>query len=149
MPEFIDHMTGECIIKPAMDPCGHVLGYDSWMKILGGYNGPKNTCPFSRIKVTRRQLIKLTKDNYDDHKDKITEIGAKVDETEQQSDDSKKSASSNAKSKSKAKSKTKGKSKSTSKKGGNKEETEENDNDIEMKEAAKGGKNKRKSKSKK
>merc|ERR1712130_49756 len=31
LPDFIDQMTGEQIVNPAISPHGYVLGYDSWI----------------------------------------------------------------------------------------------------------------------
>lgn len=43
---FIDVMTMTEVVKPTISPYGHVLGYDSWMKLLN--REPKNTCPFTK-----------------------------------------------------------------------------------------------------
>lgn len=43
---FIDVLTMEEVVKPAISPYGHVLGYDTWMKVLN--REPKNTCPFTK-----------------------------------------------------------------------------------------------------
>ena len=32
--------------KPTISPFGHVMGYDSWMRVLNG--NPKNICPFTK-----------------------------------------------------------------------------------------------------
>merc|ERR1712233_250700 len=83
MPEFVDIMTGIGVIKPAISPYGHVLGYDTWCKILRT-SKHKNLCPFTLQKMTRRSLVKLTKTNgfigtveclkecFDSHKKPIT-----------------------------------------------------------------------------
>jgi len=73
MPDFIDSITGENVIKPTISPYGHVLGYDTWTKILRT-SKTKNVCPFTVQKLTRRSLIKLTKENYEEYKDKIKNI---------------------------------------------------------------------------
>lgn len=39
-------MTMAEVVKPAISPYGHVLGYDSWVKLLN--REPKNTCPFTK-----------------------------------------------------------------------------------------------------
>ena len=45
-------MTMEEVVKPAISPYGHVLGYDTWMKVLN--REPKNTCPFTKkVKLDR------------------------------------------------------------------------------------------------
>eukprot|EP01083_Nonionella_stella_P111441 326835_1 len=79
MPHFVDIMTGVNVIRPAISPYGHVLGYDTWCKILRT-SKHKNMCPFTLQKMSRRSLVKITKANYDEYKDKITNI------TKQQTD---------------------------------------------------------------
>ena len=39
-------MTYEEVVKPAISPYGHVLGYDTWIRVLN--REPKNTCPFTK-----------------------------------------------------------------------------------------------------
>lgn len=39
-------MTMMPVVKPAISPYGHVMGYDSWVKVLS--KNPKNTCPFTK-----------------------------------------------------------------------------------------------------
>ena len=39
-------MTMMPVEKPAISPYGHVMGYDSWVKLLN--RNPKNTCPFTK-----------------------------------------------------------------------------------------------------
>merc|ERR1712048_1452492 len=73
MPDFKDIITGDCVVKPTMSPYGHVLSYDTWTKILRT-SKQKNICPFTCQKLTRRSLIKLTKENYDEYKDQIRNI---------------------------------------------------------------------------
>jgi len=73
MPDFKDIITGDCVVKPTMSPYGHVLSYDTWTKILRTAK-TKNTCPFTCQKLTRRSLIKLTLENYDEYKDQIKGI---------------------------------------------------------------------------
>ena len=73
MQDFVDIITGEKVVKPAISPYGHVLGYDTWTKILRT-SKTKNVCPFTVQKMSRRDLIKLTKANYDEYKDQIRNI---------------------------------------------------------------------------
>jgi len=73
MPDFKDIITGDCVIKPTMSPYGHVLSYDTWTKILRT-SKQKNVCPFTCQKLTRRSLIKLTKENYAEYKGQIRNI---------------------------------------------------------------------------
>ena len=46
MKDLIDPMTMMPVVKPAISPYGHVMGYDSWVKVLN--RNPKNTCPFTK-----------------------------------------------------------------------------------------------------
>eukprot|EP01084_Bolivina_argentea_P154951 270076_1 len=72
---FLDVMTGSPIKQPAISPSGHVLGYESWTKILR-MSSCKNLCPFTKQPLTRRSLIKLTNDNYQNYKNKIADLTA-------------------------------------------------------------------------
>mmetsp|Transcript_18811 Transcript_18811/g.36883 ORF Transcript_18811/g.36883 Transcript_18811/m.36883 type:complete len:1026 (+) Transcript_18811:119-3196(+) len=65
-------MTYEPVYDPALSPYGHVMGYDTWLRVLG--REPRNTCPFTKQKLTRRSLIKLTTDNIDEYRDKIQQV---------------------------------------------------------------------------
>ena len=69
-PRFIDPFTKCEITTPAISPYGHVCEYDTWTKVLRT-QGVVDTCPFTRKRVTRRQLVKLTKDNIDEFQEKI------------------------------------------------------------------------------
>jgi len=69
-PRFIDPFTKCEITTPAISPYGHVCEYDTWTKVLRT-PGVIDTCPFTRKHVTRRQLVKLTKENIDEFEDKI------------------------------------------------------------------------------
>eukprot|EP00486_Rosalina_sp_Unknown_P000837 CAMPEP_0201565916 /NCGR_PEP_ID=MMETSP0190_2-20130828/5343_1 /ASSEMBLY_ACC=CAM_ASM_000263 /TAXON_ID=37353 /ORGANISM="Rosalina sp." /LENGTH=567 /DNA_ID=CAMNT_0047983969 /DNA_START=310 /DNA_END=2013 /DNA_ORIENTATION=+ len=73
LPDFQDIITGSVIVKPAISPHGHVLGYDTWTKILRTTK-QKNTCPFTLQHMTRRSLVKLTKDNIDQYKEIMVNI---------------------------------------------------------------------------
>jgi len=75
MRDFVDIMTGMGVEKPAISPYGHVLGYETWTMLLRTAKH-KNVCPFTMQKLTRRSLVKLTKDNYDEYKDQIKNISA-------------------------------------------------------------------------
>lgn len=69
IPDYMDACTFEPVRRPAISPYGHVLGMDTWTRIL-----KNNTCPMTNQKLTRRMLTKLTKKNYDGYKDKIRHI---------------------------------------------------------------------------
>ncbi|CBK22520.2 uncharacterized protein [Blastocystis hominis] len=62
-------MTMMPVVKPAISPYGHVMGYDSWVKVLN--RNPKNTCPFTKKKLTRRSLVKLTAENIEEYRGMI------------------------------------------------------------------------------
>lgn len=63
LPDFIDAITLEEVIRPAISPYGHVLGYDTWSRCLS--QQPKNTCPFTKKPLSHRDLILLTSNNID------------------------------------------------------------------------------------
>ena len=79
-------MTMAEVVRPAISPYGHVLGYDSWMKLLN--REPKNTCPFTKQvgvklsdnvkKLNRRQLVKLTMSNIEEYRDKIVQTSSGI-----------------------------------------------------------------------
>ncbi|CAG8607895.1 6912_t:CDS:10 [Ambispora leptoticha] len=74
LPGFVDPITLEEVIKPAISPYGHVMGYDSWVRCLSS-NTQKNTCPLTKKPLTKRELVILTKDNIDEFRDKIVNQG--------------------------------------------------------------------------
>ena len=59
LPGFIDPITLEQIVKPAISKYGHVMGYDSWVRCLNNWEGKKNTCPLTKKPLTKRELGKL------------------------------------------------------------------------------------------
>jgi len=69
LPGFKDVITMEEIEQPAISPYGHVLGFRTWLRIL--QREPKNTCPFTKQAIQKRDLIRLTLDNIDEHRPKI------------------------------------------------------------------------------
>jgi hypothetical protein len=72
-PEYLldmnDAMTMKPMSAPAISPFGHVLDYTTWLRLLR--ETPQNTCPFTKQKVTRRDLVKLTAENMEEYRDKI------------------------------------------------------------------------------
>jgi hypothetical protein len=72
IPDFIDPITMAPVVCPALSPFGHVLGYDTWCKVLR--EEPKNTCPFTKKPLTRRDLIKLTTENFEELKSKLLNV---------------------------------------------------------------------------
>jgi len=67
---MLDPMTSEKIERPAISPYGHVMDYNSWCAVLRNPK-TKNQCPFTKQAVTRRALVKLTKENIAEYVDKI------------------------------------------------------------------------------
>ena len=72
LPGFMDPLTRMPIEEPAISPYGHVCGYDVWCKILR-QEGTKDTCPFTRQPLKRRQLVILTHDNILEYREKMVE----------------------------------------------------------------------------
>ncbi|KAL7315224.1 hypothetical protein PS15m_006701 [Mucor circinelloides] len=71
LPGFIDPITLDEVIKPAISTYGHVMGYDSWVRCLTNWEGKKNICPLTKKPLTKRDLIVLTPDNIEAYRDKI------------------------------------------------------------------------------
>ncbi|CAG8702736.1 5798_t:CDS:10, partial [Funneliformis caledonium] len=67
LPGFIDPITLEAVVKPAISPYGHVMGYDSWVRCLSSET-KKNICPLTKKPLTKRELVILTKDNIDQYR---------------------------------------------------------------------------------
>ncbi|CAI2184901.1 837_t:CDS:10 [Funneliformis geosporum] len=67
LPGFIDPITLEAVVKPAISPYGHVMGYDSWVRCLSS-EAKKNICPLTKKPLTKRELVILTKDNIDQYR---------------------------------------------------------------------------------
>ena len=65
-------MTCEPMSDPALSPFGHVMSYDTWLRVLK--RKPTNTCPFTKQKLTRRMLVKITKENKHHYKEKIQHV---------------------------------------------------------------------------
>ncbi|CAB4378462.1 hypothetical protein RhiirA5_353860 [Rhizophagus irregularis] len=73
LPGFIDPITLEAVVKPAISPYGHVMGYDNWVRCLSS-EAQKNTCPLTKKPLTKRELVILTKDNIDQYRSKIVNL---------------------------------------------------------------------------
>jgi hypothetical protein len=69
LPNFVDPITLEEVIKPAISPYGHVMSYDGWVRCLE--QTPRNTCPFTKKTVKKRDLVVLTLENIDEYRSKI------------------------------------------------------------------------------
>jgi hypothetical protein len=64
LPGFTDPITLEEVIKPAISPYGHVMGYQSWTQCIG----TKNICPMTKKPLTKRELVMLTIDNIEEYR---------------------------------------------------------------------------------
>ncbi|KAI8988300.1 hypothetical protein BDF20DRAFT_833164 [Mycotypha africana] len=71
LPGFIDPITLDEVVKPAISKYGHVMGYDSWVRCLTNWEGKKNICPLTKKPLTKRDLVILTHDNIEEYRDKI------------------------------------------------------------------------------
>ncbi|KAI8370003.1 hypothetical protein BD560DRAFT_397338 [Blakeslea trispora] len=71
LPGFIDPITLDEVVKPAISTYGHVMGYDSWVRCLTNWEGKKNICPLTKKPLTKRDLVVLTHDNIEEYRDKI------------------------------------------------------------------------------
>ncbi|OBZ91135.1 hypothetical protein A0J61_00811 [Choanephora cucurbitarum] len=56
LPGFIDPITLDEVVKPAISTYGHVMGYDSWVRCLTNWEGKKNICPLTKKPLTKRDL---------------------------------------------------------------------------------------------
>lgn len=61
LPGFVDPITLEQVIKPAISKYGHVMGYDSWTRCLTNWEGKRNICPLTKKALTKRDLGKFKK----------------------------------------------------------------------------------------
>ena len=61
LPGFVDPITLDEVVRPAISPYGHVMSYKSWVRCLSGE--PKNICPITKQPLTKRQLVILDFDN--------------------------------------------------------------------------------------
>ncbi|KAJ1559960.1 hypothetical protein HK096_010526 [Nowakowskiella sp. JEL0078] len=68
LPNFTDPITLEPVVKPAISPYGHVMGYDTWVMCLSGGG---NKCPITKQDLKKRELVILTTDNIDEYRNKI------------------------------------------------------------------------------
>ncbi|KAI9263549.1 hypothetical protein EDC94DRAFT_82534 [Helicostylum pulchrum] len=71
LPGFLDPITLDEVVKPAISTYGHVMGYDSWVRCLTNWEGKKNICPLTKNPLTKRDLVILTHDNIEEYRDKI------------------------------------------------------------------------------
>ena len=72
LKNMVDDITGEIIRVPALSPDGYVLDYNTWLNVLK----TKKENPFTRMPVTKRQLVILTFENFDEYKQKIVNLNS-------------------------------------------------------------------------
>jgi len=72
LPGYMDPITLEEVVQPAISPYGHVMGYQTWLNCL--LQEPKNTCPITKRPLHKRELVILTFENIDQYRDKIIKI---------------------------------------------------------------------------
>lgn len=61
LPGFIDPISAEEVEDPYISPYGHVMGKTTWSRCLA--QEPKNTCPFTKQPIRKRDLVALTWEN--------------------------------------------------------------------------------------
>lgn len=74
LPGFVDPISLEQVVKPAISKYGHVMGYDSWVRCLNNWEGKKNTCPLTKKPLSKRDLVILTLDNIEEYRDQIVNM---------------------------------------------------------------------------
>ncbi|KAK3284326.1 hypothetical protein CYMTET_8016 [Cymbomonas tetramitiformis] len=67
LPGFIDPITLEEVVKPAISPHGQVMGYATWIEVLK----EANKCPFTKKPLNRNQLTVLNVRNIERFRDQI------------------------------------------------------------------------------
>lgn len=67
LPGFLDPITLEEVVNPAISPYGHVMGLATWRAVLAEHG----RCPFTKKNLRVEQLSVLTKCNMDKFKDRI------------------------------------------------------------------------------
>ncbi|KAK9846986.1 hypothetical protein WJX84_000674 [Apatococcus fuscideae] len=67
LPDFIDPITLDPVIAPAISPYGHVMGIATWKAVLAEHQH----CPFTKNPLSWEQCKVLTKHNIDRYQDRI------------------------------------------------------------------------------
>ncbi|RKP13475.1 hypothetical protein BJ684DRAFT_16128 [Piptocephalis cylindrospora] len=62
LPDLIDPITLDEVIRPAISPYGHVMSWESWVKCLDKEEG-ENRCPLTKNRLEKHQLKLLTLSN--------------------------------------------------------------------------------------
>lgn len=63
----LDKITLDPIENPHMSPAGHVLGLQTWLMCIKR----NKLCPFTKKQLKKSDLIKLTKDNFNEYRPQI------------------------------------------------------------------------------
>jgi hypothetical protein len=71
MPDAVDFITGDVMRVPTISPFGHVLDYQTWLELLK----TNRVYPFTRRRLTKRQLVVLTADNIEKYRSEIVPLG--------------------------------------------------------------------------
>ncbi|CAO3669593.1 unnamed protein product [Umbelopsis ramanniana] len=74
LPGFVDPITLDEVVKPAISKYGHVMGYDSWVRCLTNWEGKRNICPLTKKPLTKRDLVILDHDNIVEYRSKIVNL---------------------------------------------------------------------------
>ena len=67
LPDFVDPITLEPVVRPAISPYGHVMGAATWRAVLG----TKGVCPFTKQPLRWEQCRMLTHANIETFRDQI------------------------------------------------------------------------------
>lgn len=67
LPDLIDPITLEPVVRPAISPYGHVMGAATWKAVLA----ESGVCPFTKKPLRWEQCRVLTHNNIDAYKDQI------------------------------------------------------------------------------
>ncbi|ORX81632.1 hypothetical protein K493DRAFT_308021 [Basidiobolus meristosporus CBS 931.73] len=70
LPGFVDPITLDEVVKPAISPYGHVMGYENWVRCLTS-EAKRNICPLTKKPLSKRDLVILTHENIAEYRDKI------------------------------------------------------------------------------
>jgi len=70
LPGFIDPITLEPVVNPAISPYGHVMGIATWRAVLD----EQGKCPFTKQELSMMKIKTLTKTNIESFRDKIVDL---------------------------------------------------------------------------
>ncbi|KAM3583797.1 hypothetical protein VKS41_003768 [Umbelopsis sp. WA50703] len=74
LPGFVDPITLDEVVKPAISKYGHVMGYDSWVRCLTNWEGKRNICPLTKKPLTKRDLVILDHENIEEYRSQIVNL---------------------------------------------------------------------------